>query len=351
MTKRVTVIILNWNGWHHLERCLPALLAQTYLDFEIVVVDNGSADGSAALVQDRFPQVRLIANSKNLGFAQANNQAIQSTSSPYIVTLNNDTRPEPTWLEEMARAMEANAEIGMVASKVLYMAPPHLVDSAGIEIDRAGFAWNRYNGQPDSAEEHEPYEVFGPNAAAALYRREMLDDVGFFDASFFAYYEDVDLAWRARMMGWSCLYVPRASVYHVHSATSRQGSPLKQHLLARNKLWTILKNYPAPALWLNLPTILFYDLLAALFRAIMEGNTSPIHGRLVALGRLPAVLRQRRAIQRRRRISWRTMSEWMIPPPSLLRSLRHLQRIAWASKSDTTDEAVVPLDNGANRSA
>jgi GT2 family glycosyltransferase len=328
MGKRVVVIVPNWNGWPHLERCLSALLAQTYAEFETVVVDNGSTDGSVMLVEQRFPQVRLIANAKNLGFAQANNQAIQITNTPYLATLNNDTHPEPTWLETMVNVMDATAALGMVAPKVLYMAPPHSIDSAGIEIDRAGFAWNRYNGQPGDIEEREPYEVFGPSAAAALYRRDMLDDVGLFDESFFAYYEDVDLAWRARLMGWRCLYVPMAQVYHVHSATSHQDSDFKQYFLARNKLWTTLKNYPDPALWLALPTILFYDLVADMHRLILNHTVSSIRGRLAALRRLPAVLHQRRVIQRQRRVALSSLRRWMVPPPNLSQSLRRRRETA-----------------------
>jgi GT2 family glycosyltransferase len=327
MTSKVSVVIPNWNGRQHLERCLPAVLAQTHPELEIVVVDNGSTDDSVALVSQEFPQVRLIANAENVGFAQANNQAIRATDTPYLATLNNDTRPEPTWLGHMLDVVEADAGIGMVAAKVLYMEPPHLVDSAGIGLDRAGFAWNRYNGQPDSPAEREPYEVFGPSAAAALYRREMLEDVGLFDESYFAYYEDVDLAWRARLMGWRCIYVPEARVYHVHSATSRQGSPFKRYYLVRNKALTTLKNYPAPAFWLNLPAIVFYDLTADLYRLTLERSASPVRGRLAALGRLPAAWRQRRMIQRRRRVSWPALSAWMVSPPNLVHAWWHRRRI------------------------
>ena len=289
MTGRVTVIIPNWNGRAHLERCLPAVFAQTYPDFEVVVVDNASTDGSVKWVRERFPGVRLITNDRNLGFARANNQAIRATTAPYIATLNNDTQVDSAWLSRLVEAAASDAGVGMVASKILYSQPPHPMDSAGIELDRAGFAWNRYNGQPENPEEREPYEVFGPSAAAALYRREMLDDVGLFDESYFAYYEDVDLAWRARLRGWRCLYVPGARVYHLHSATSRQGSPFKRYHLVRNKVWTTLKNYPAPALWLNLPTILFYDLMADLYRLIRERSASPLRGRLAALWGLSRV--------------------------------------------------------------
>jgi GT2 family glycosyltransferase len=155
----------------------------------------------------------------------------------------------------------------------------------------------------------------------------MLDDVGLFDESYFAYYEDVDLAWRARLMVWRCIYVPEVRVYHVHSATSRQGSPFKRYYLVRNKAVTTLKNYPAPALWLNLPAIVFYDLMADLYRLILERSASPVRGRLAALGRLPAVWRQRRMIQSRRRVSWRVLSAWMTSTPNLMHALRHRQGI------------------------
>jgi GT2 family glycosyltransferase len=215
----------------------------------------------------------------------------------------------------------------MVASKILYAEAPHLIDSAGIEVSRTGLAWNRYNRTQEDALEVEPYEVFGPSAAAALYRRTMLDDVGLFDESYFAYYEDVDLAWRARLLGWRCLYVPTARVYHVHSATSRQGSPFKRYFLVRNKVWTTLKNYPAPAVWSNLPIILLYDLASDFYRMILERNLSPLQGQIAALGRLSVVLRQRKAIQHRRRVSWKTLRKSMIPPPNLLKSLWHRRRV------------------------
>jgi N-acetylglucosaminyl-diphospho-decaprenol L-rhamnosyltransferase len=160
----------------------------------------------------------------------------------------------------------------------------------------------------------------------------MLDEVGLFDESFFAYYEDVDLAWRARLMGWRCLYVPTARVFHVHSATGGQGPSFKQYLLTRNKLWTILKNYPAPGLWFNLPLVLFYDLAADLHRLIRERDTSSIRGRLAALARLPAVLHQRRVIQRQRRLPWRLLRQWMISPLNPLRFLRR----RWKTLARTT---------------
>jgi GT2 family glycosyltransferase len=170
----------------------------------------------------------------------------------------------------------------MFACKILqYDAPEHM-DSAGIEVDRAGLAWNR--GWGDLASQHtQSREVFGPSAAAAVYRRTLLDQIGLLDDDFFIYYEDVDLAWRAQGAGWRCLYVPEAVVEHVHSATTRRGSPFKRRLLSRNKWWAIAKNYPFSQLWPYVPVMLLIDLAALGVSLIGERNLSALQGRWQAL--------------------------------------------------------------------
>jgi len=207
----ISVIVVNWNGRHLLETCLPSLMMQTYDDYQVVVVDNGSTDDSLAWLRTHYPRVQIIANRENLGFAQANNQAIRATQSPYVATLNNDATPDPEWLGALVDAMESSAAVG---------------EACGVSVDRAGIAWNRYMGEPERDDEVVSYEVFGPSACAALYRRAMLDAIGLFDETYFMYYEDVDLAWRAQQAGWRCLYVPKARVVHCHSATAGEGSPL-----------------------------------------------------------------------------------------------------------------------------
>jgi GT2 family glycosyltransferase len=172
---------------------------------------------------------------------------------------------------------------------------PSIVDSCGIEVDRAGIGWNRRAGEADRPEE-EPCEVFGPCAGAALYRRAMLDQVGMFDADFFAGYEDIDLAWRAQRMGWRCLYVPSARVVHRHSSTFKEGSSRKGYLLGRNKVWTLIKNYPWPQWLLHSPLILGYD-TAAWCSALLAGDPYPLRGRLAACKSLPRTLDKRRSIQ------------------------------------------------------
>jgi GT2 family glycosyltransferase len=313
----ISVIIPNLNGIAHLQRCLSSLLAQEYPRFEVWLVDNASDDGSVPFVARQFPQVKIIRNDSNLGFAAANNVAIRRSAGEYIATLNNDTAVEPGWLESLAGALLAEPDIGMCASQMLYFSDPPLVDSAGLAPDKAGLAWNLLSGEPPRTDAELP-EVFGPCAGAALYRRSMLEQVGLFDGDFFAYLEDVDLAWRARLAGWRCRYVPAAVVYHLHSATGGEGSPLKSYLLARNKIWTLVKNYPSPQVRHFFPLIAFYDLLAYLYRLRSGHGLVALRGRLDALRRLPPMLEKRRRVQGMateagRRAAWQLMAATQAP--------------------------------------
>jgi GT2 family glycosyltransferase len=297
MSSHVVVIIPNWNGRQHLQTCLSALLRQTRPAGEIVLVDNGSTDGSCAFVAENFPQIRILSCTENLGFAAATNLGIRSTQSDYVATLNNDTEAEPTWLEELTQAMGANPHLGMAASQMLFYHQRGTINSAGIAVDRVGMAWDRLGGLPEGAGTRSQ-EVFGPCAGAALYRRSMLDQIGLFDEDYFGYLEDVDLAWRGQAIGWSCLYVPSARVYHVHSATGQEGSPLKNYLLGRNKWWTIFKNYPWPHWLAYAPLILAYDLLANLYNLVLKRDIHALRGRLAALRSFPAACEKRRTVQR-----------------------------------------------------
>jgi GT2 family glycosyltransferase len=328
MSSRVVVIILNWNGRRFLERCLRSLLAQSYQDFEIVLVDNGSTDGSVPLVEEEFPQVRLIANRTNRGFAAANNQAIRATGSELVVTLNNDTEVDSDWLGELVAAAEAHQEVGACSSRMLFAHRPDMINSAGIALDRAGIAWDWRGGEPDDLQERVPAEVFGACAGAALYRRQMLEEVGVFDESFFAYLEDVDLAWRAQWAGWRALSVPTARVLHHHSGTAVEGSPLKNRLLGRNKVWLIAKNYPWPQVLWYLPLIVLYDAGSLPYTLIARGDLEPLRGRVEGLGSLGSALRKRRAMAHLRQVSGRHVLSSMAPPPfpwTLWRRYAHLR--------------------------
>jgi GT2 family glycosyltransferase len=235
-----------------------------------------------------YPGLQLIVNSQNLGFAVAINQGIKASNTPYIGALNDDAFPEPEWLEALVSVMEGDSQIGSCASLMVFAHKPGIVQSAGIAIDRAAIAWDRLRGKP-VAEAQEFSEVFGASAGAALYRRAMLEEIGLFDERFFAYLEDVDLAWRAQIAGWRCQYVPTAVVRHLTSASFGEDSPLKKQLKARNKVWMVVKNAPIT----DLPLIFLYDWMAVFYTLLVERDPHPLLGRLKGLRRIYPFLKDR----------------------------------------------------------
>jgi GT2 family glycosyltransferase len=225
----------------------------------------------------------VIENAENRGFAGPVNQGIEASASPYVAVLNNDTEPSPGWLMALVAAAESNERVGMCASKMLFADRRTMINSAGLCVDRAGIVWDRRGGQLEDGRETEWVEVLGPCAGAALYRREMLEEVGGFDEDFYAYLEDADLAWRARQQGWRCLYAPDARVLHRHSATGLEGSPFKSFHLGRNKVWMLTKNYPFRALWYAVPLVILYDLAAMLYALVALRDVHALRGRLAGL--------------------------------------------------------------------
>ncbi|MBN9388636.1 MAG: glycosyltransferase family 2 protein [Chloroflexi bacterium] len=333
----VSLIVLNWNGQRFLERCLDSLAEQTFRDFEIVLVDNGSTDGSVAFLKEKYgdwlagaenPRLRLIELSQNTGFSGGNLAGLEACdpASRYIATLNNDTQADPAWLETLVTALEKEMRWGAACGPMLFaseqnQATPR-VAAAGIEVRRNGLALDRQLGQPWQPDEP-PTEVFGPCAGAALYRRKTLEQVGFFDPAFFAYLEDADLAWRLRLAGWPTVYLAGALVWHEYSGTGGQGSPFKNFQLGRNRPWVILKNWPVRLLLKHFFSIAAYDLAASLY-TLFKGDFQPTRGRLAALapGHLKRIWRQRRDIQRKRKIQPDELEKWLRPAPGLRENLR-----------------------------
>lgn len=287
----VSIIITNWNGKRWLPVCLEAVRDQTFTDFEVIFVDDDSSDESADWVEEQFPEVRVIRQTPHLGFAGANNVGIRAAKGEVIVTLNNDTKAEPTWLQELVVGLNA-PDVGMVATQMLIWDKPELLDSAGIEVDWAGFGWNRGAGKA-AVTFNRQQEVFGPCAGAALYRRSMLEDIGLFDEDFYAYYEDVDLAWRAQRAGWRCIYVPTARVFHYQSGTARLFHSRKIFLLSRNRIWTIVKNVDRRDLWWSLPVILAYDFASMVYQLIRTRRLAPLLGRWQAIIGVPRMFSRR----------------------------------------------------------
>lgn len=337
MPSLVSVVIPNWNGRAYLETCLASLAAQTHPALEIIVVDNGSTDDSVAWLAEHHPATRVLRNTENRGFAAANNQGLQAARGVYLALLNNDAEPAPDWLAELVRVMEADARPGMVASRMVFADRPGVINSTGICVDLCGISWDRGGGQPLTATELEPTPVFGACAGAALYRRELFADIGLFDEDFFAYLEDVDLAWRARWRGWEAVYAPSAVVRHAHSGTSGEGSPFKTYHLSKNKIFLLAKNYPWPPLLFYLPLILFYELLSQGYAIVQRRGWSALRGRLAGLRGLAKALAKRRALRPRRSAS--EMMRWLEPvvwPWNVHRRYQHIPERVSPSRPGTS---------------
>ncbi len=217
---RVTVVIPNWNGMRFLAECLAALEEQSAGRPRVIVVDNGSEDGSCDLIRLKFPWVSLIPLSSNEGFGRAVNRGIRAAETEFTALLNNDAVPEPDWLRELLAAMDANPDVGSCASKIVFYEDPGTIDSAGDSYAPWGVSFNIGHNEPDGARHGEQRRIFGPCAAAALYRKSLFDRVGLFDENFFAYYEDTDFNMRALLCGNKSLYVPGARVRHHYSGSS-----------------------------------------------------------------------------------------------------------------------------------
>lgn len=246
----VTVIIPTLTAGEKLGRCLEGLRAQSLAEFEILVVDNSGeklARGTAA---------RVIENTANVGFGAAINQGIEASRGEFIATLNDDARPEPRWLEDLVAACRADPGVGMCASQIRLAASPERLDSAGMQVYLDGSSKQRGRLRP-AAEFAAAEDVLFPSACAALYRRAMLDQVGGFDGDFFLYCEDTDLGLRAQRAGWRCRYVPSAVVYHDYSVSAGRASVQKAFYVERNRLYTVIKNFPVWAWPLAPPASLY----------------------------------------------------------------------------------------------
>jgi GT2 family glycosyltransferase len=318
----VSAIVVNWNGLECLEACLASLLGQTWPALEIIVVDNGSSDGSRELLRSRYgPRITLIESPVNLGFAGGNNLAIRAAKGVYVALLNNDAVAAPGWVEALVEAAEDDPRIGMCASKILVLGGKGLIDSAGLLMSADGIGRGRGRLELDGQAYSGAEEALIPSGCAALYRRVMLDEIGLFDEDFFAYCEDSDLGLRGRLAGWMCRYVPTAVVHHAYSRSTAPYSTFKAFHVERNRCFVLLKCFPASAILASVPyTIARYALQAcgAMIRrgaaARLAERTSPPALALLLLRAWGAalVLAPRMLARRRRQRSLRRMTtaEW-----------------------------------------
>jgi GT2 family glycosyltransferase len=292
----VSVVVVNYNGRQFLEDCFRSLTHQTHNNFEIILVDNGSKDDSISFMKEHYPEVRIVQLSSNTGFAGGTNAGIKEAKGEFILTLNNDTCTFSDFIEKISQPMIGEPAVGMCASKMI--SPDKKINSTGICISRSGAAWDRGGFERDTGQYDHEEEVFGPCAGAALYRKTMLDEIGLFDEDFFLYMEDVDLAFRAQLSGWRCMYVPKARVIHVHGGTSNPGSDTSVYFGNRNLLWYIVKNFPNRtllifSLWIigrNIAVIPYY-FLKSQGRTILKAKVDSLKG-------LPGIIKKRSKIKK-----------------------------------------------------
>lgn len=322
----ISAVITTWRGLRFLPAGLSALRAQLGPDDEIVLVDNASPEGAGAWVRRYAPDVRVLELAENRGFAGGTAAGLAAARGALLLLINDDALAEPGCVDALWAALRDTPQAGMAAGVLTFSRHPTIVASAGIRFQRNGVAIDQYMGASVSDLPPLPAPVFGASGGLALLRRDLLDDVGTFDPSFFCYLEDVDLAWRARLRGWESVLAPHARARHVYSATGGQGSPLKQRLLARNRLRVIIRCVPEPLLRSCLPAMAAYDLLACVY-GLMQRQPAIIQGRLEALAELPVLLAQRRAIQSRRTAGIDALAAWIQPAMSPVAALRAQRRL------------------------
>jgi GT2 family glycosyltransferase len=298
-----SVIVPSLNGAHLLPDCLDSLSHQTYARLEVIVADGASTDATADILARGYPAVRLLRLRRNLGFAGNVNAGLRAARGEVLCLLNNDAQADSNWVAACVDALALHSEAGSVASKVL-SADGRTINSAGDLVCRDGSARQRGNGCPDGHSWDAPSDVFGASGGAAVYRRAMLADVGLFDEAFFMYLEDVDLAFRAQLRGWSCYYEPAARARHIGGASG--GGSLESFYNGRNLIRLIVKDVPDRLLPGMLPGILRYQARragGALGAWPGAAARATLRGQIVGLAELPRHLSDRRAIQRRRRVS------------------------------------------------
>lgn len=297
-----SVIIPNWNGRHLLKKCLGSLQKQTYKNFEIILVDNGSTDGSSDYVKKYFSQVKIISLDKNYGFARAVNEGIKQARGGYLVLINNDTEVDKDCLKYLVSAAKSHPEVGFVAAKMLNFYNRKLIDSAGDYIDMVGHADNIGRGEKDREEFNKPGYVFLVTGGGGLFKREVFDKVGLFDEDYFAYFEDVDLCLRAQFQGFKGWFEPEAKIYHIHKATALKNKAFLEYLQFRNMMQTIIKDFPRRIIWKKWFLILMVNLNTFRFLVSKGFLVEVIKAEIWILWHLPKLLYKRWQVQKSRKV-------------------------------------------------
>lgn len=329
---KIGVIIINWNGKHLLEECLYSVKNQDYDNYKIIFVDNGSKDSSVEFVKEKFPEAEIISLNKNTGFAKANNigihKSFKDAEIEYIALLNNDAIAEKNWLSEMMKVIGRDRQIGSVAPKILQYYKRNIIDNIGIEIRPDGGCKGRHIDEKNSGQYNNISEIFGSGACACLYRRKMLEDIqmkdDFFDSDFFAYCEEIDLNWRAKLRNWKSFTAPKSLVYHKGSETFKTYSFAKAFYTHRNRLFVITKNFPFIFLikgFLVFILSYFFYVKSILTKKGYTAETSKKIGKINMVNAIikgwfsffyltPKMIKKRRIIQKRKLVDGKEILKW-----------------------------------------
>ena len=300
---RACLAVLNYDGRELLDEALPSVVAQDYEPFEVVVVDNGSSDGSPDYVRERWPSVRVVALERNVGVTAALNRMVEAAGdAEYVALLNNDVELAPDWLATLVRVLGEHPNAAAAAGKLLRQTDRRVIDRAGDTMRWSSWCGGRGSGEIDAGQYDAAGEIFSVGGAAALYRRAALEDVGPFDEDYFAYLEDVDWGFRARLAGYTARYEPAALGYHRGGATLGQINAFSLFQLRRNQVWFVVKNYPTRELVRHGPAVVAFNLVEIAVALKRRQLRIVLRAYAAALAGLPGAMRKRRAIQRARRI-------------------------------------------------
>ncbi len=316
----IAVIVVNWNSGEYLRRCIEALLKQSMPVARIVVVDNASTDDSLESISGLSNVIKVVRRQTNTGFAAANNRGIEECREfDWIALVNPDAFVDSCWLENVVNGINKNESVGAIACQMRQAHDDSRLDGTGDIYHVSGLAWRRDHGASrdeleliDETKNSPLRPVFAPCAAAAIYRREVLEESGGFDEDYFCYFEDIDLGFRLRLLGYSCIYLPQAWVYHVGSGVTGRDSDFSVYHGHRNLVWTYIKNMPVGLFWRYLPQHLLLNLVSIIYYAFKGRGVLLGKAKYDALKQLGKVLKKRKRVQSQRRASDEEIRQYML---------------------------------------
>lgn len=297
-----SVIILFWNSEKFIHRCLNSLQKQTYDNFEVILINNGSDQPLPDINEFPLLTIKAYQLNENIGFAAGNNYGAKFAQGEYTITLNSDAFPEPDWLENIHKAIEKYPNC-FFASKLVMANDPSRLDGVGDVYHFTGQVWRKYHNYSESSLQLSEKEVFSPCGAAAIYLKEAFDKVGGFDPDYFAYVEDVDLGFRLRLAGCKCIFLPKAVVHHIGSGSTGKRSDFSVYYGQRNLVWTFFKNVPGLLLWVLLPFHILMNILVLFLSFFRKQGKITLKAKFDAVKELPQMINKRRQIQNNRSVS------------------------------------------------